>query len=137
MMERCPHGPGTIDALTRATELLDKAERLLDTLDALHEREDLGNRAQALLFDDADRHEDEILGLWLAAEGLTLEADELLAGLGSPGEGDVVSITESTLKEARGLLRPLPKTDVVTKQRTRANSLRVRCDICRQLISHS
>lgn len=86
MIKRCPHGPGTIDALTRATELLDKSERLLDALDSLHERDNLNNRVQALLVDNAALHEDEILDLWLAADGLTVEADELLAELGSSGQ---------------------------------------------------
>lgn len=137
MIERCPHAPGTIDALTRATELLDKAERLLDALDALHERDNLNDRVQALLVDDADRHEEEILDLWHAADGLAVDADELLAGLGRSGQKGIVETTDSALSEARGLLRPLPKTDEVTKQRSRASSLRARCDAYRRLISHS
>ncbi len=137
MIKRCPHGPGTIDALTRATELLDKSERLLDALDSLHERDNLNNRVQALLVDNAALHEDEILDLWLAADGLTVEADELLAELGSSGQEQIVDTTDRTLGAARGLLRPLPKTDEVTKQRTRASSLRARCDAHRKLISRS
>ena len=125
------------DALTRATELLDKSERLLDALDSLHERDNLNNRVQALLVDDADLHEDEILDLWLAADGLAAEADELLAGLGTSIQEEIVETTDRTLGAARGLLRPLPKTDEVTMQRTRASSLRARCDAHRKLISHS
>lgn len=137
LIERCPHAPGTIDALTRASQLLDKAERLLDALDVLHERDNVNNRVQALLVNDADRHEEEILDLWHAADGLAVEADGLLAGLGSSGKEGLVGTTDSALSEARGLLRPLPKTAEVTKQRTRASSLRARCDACRRLISHS
>jgi hypothetical protein len=137
MIERCPHGPGSIDAFTRATELLDKSERLLDALDALNERDKLNNRVQALLVDDANRHEDEILDLWLAADGLTVEADQLLAEVGNSGQEDIVKTTDSALSQARGLLRPLPKTDEVTKQRSRASTLRARCDAYRKLISHS
>ncbi len=137
MIERCPHGPETIDALTRATELLDRSERLLDALDSLHERDNLNNRVQALLVDDADLHEDEILDLWLAADGLAAEADELLAGLGTSIQEEIVETTDRTLGAARGLLRPLPKTDGVTMQRTRASSLRARCDAHRKLTSRS
>lgn len=137
MIERCPHGPGTIDALTRATELLDKSERLLNALDSLHERDNLNNRGQALLVDDADRHEEEILGLWLAADECTAKANELLAGLDTSNRKELVKTTHRTLGKVRGLLRPLPKTDEITLQRTRANSLRARCDAHRKLLSHS
>lgn len=137
MIERCPHGPGTIDALTRATELLDRSERLLNALDSLRERDNLNNRVQALLVNDADRHKDEILDLWLAADGLAAEAGELLAGLDTSIPEEIVETTDRNLGAARRILRPLPKTDEVTRQRTRASSLRVRCDAHRKFISHS
>lgn len=136
-IERCPHGQGTTDALSQATELLEKAERLLDALDARLERNNLEDRAQALLIDDEVHYENEILDLWQAADALAMEADALLAGLGSPGHEEIVATTDNALSEARGLLRPLPRTDDVTRRKSRARALRDRCDAWRKLISHS
>jgi hypothetical protein len=137
MIERCPHGRETVDALARATELLDKAERLLDALDALHESARLDNRMQALLFEDSQANEEEILELWLASDQLTGEAMALLADQTDSDKDATLTSTDGALSEARGILHPLPKSHEVLTQRTRATSLRARCEDHRKLSSHS
>lgn len=135
-IEHCRHGHA-VDPVVRARELLDKAERLLDALDAMYESNVHRNQADALFDDPEGFDESEIEELWLSADKLSGEAEELLADLSGADQPTVVEVTSQALLEARDLLGPLPKGQDVLDQKVRLRSLRNRCDVYRKLISQT
>lgn len=126
-VKRCLHGqPHLVDSLARATELLDSAERLLDAVGTLCERDRANARAETLL-GHKDFIEDDVEELLAQADELTREARDVLGALADSEAGDVVSMAGDELTEARGLLHPLPPDNSDVKvQRKRLGELQNR-----------
>jgi hypothetical protein len=138
-IERCIHSAATTDALTRAIEKLDQAERLLNALDTIHERDHVDSRTQSMLFDPEGFDEDEVNELFLQVDRLTEEATALLDDdLKQADSGTIVDATGAILSEARGLLNPLSdKNPLVKEQKERLAALRARCEELRRISGHS
>lgn len=135
-VKRCRHG--VADNLTKAMALLDKAERLIEAVFTLHERDTTEQRALALLYAD-DCEETEIEELLGACDQLARQADELLADDANGDEPTaVLAAANGALSETRILLKPLPtRNSDVRAQRERLRKLEVRVTEARGFISIS
>jgi hypothetical protein len=132
-IEHCPHHAPTIAAVAVAEELLDKAERLINGLDAILVRDRVDQRSQELLADPDRCDEDEIYDLWAEVERLTGEASVLLEDLAGSEADEVFETTGSLLADAGGILKPLPPRNQAVKAQTqRLGGLRARCDELRK-----
>jgi hypothetical protein len=137
-IERCPHHAPTIAAVAVAQGLLDKAERLVDGLKAILDRDRVDQRSQEMLDDPDGCDPDEIYDLWAEVERLTDEASVLLEDLAGADAGEVLETTGSLLADASGFLKPLPpRNPQVKEQRLRLEQLRTRCDELRKLSGES
>ena len=123
-IERCMHGSGAVDDLTQATELLDRAERLLDAVDC---RLELA-AGEARAFDLIDTDEATATELLRHADELATRAEELLGPESAILEpSQAVEEASQVLTRARGLLINLPTSNSTVKdQRSRLKSLRAR-----------
>ena len=123
-VKRCLHGQQhLVDSLARATELLDSAQRLLDAVGTLRERDRANARADTLLGNE-DFNEDDVEELLAQADELAREARDLLGALADSEARDVMAMAGDDLTEARGLLHPLPPENTDVKvQRKRLGEL--------------
>lgn len=126
-VKRCLHGrQDLVEDLLRATDLLDHAERLLDAVAVLRERD----RADATLeriVGQEDFNEDAAEDLLAEVDALTGRAHELLGIAADDATDDVLRLAGDDLTAARGLLQPLPRDDGEVKlQRKRLRQLQDR-----------
>lgn len=133
-LRRCRHG--VADKLTSAKGLLDKAERLIEAVFTLHDRDQADAQALAAMdVDDCDEsHVEELLN---HCDQLARQADDLL-GEDAKEPTVALAVVNGAMSETRDLLKPLPRRDPdVRTQRERLRKLDLRVAEAREIIAIS
>lgn len=135
VIERCMHGSAAVDDLIQATELLDKAERLLDAANCRLKVA----AAEAVALDAIDADETEAAELLQYAEELAARAEDLLGPESAHLEpSHAIDAASQALTRARGLLVNLPTHNSAVKdQRGRLKRLRVRLAELKKFLASS
>lgn len=126
-VKRCLHGrQDLVQDLLWAAELLDNAERLLDAVSILREREQADATLETI-FGREDFNEDAAAELLSEVDKLSDKAHGLLGVTADNGASEVIHLAGRDLTGARGLLQPLPPTHSEVKvQRKRLKELQNR-----------
>ena len=131
---RCMHAPEATSSLAKATEFLDRAERLVDGVEAQQESGRYEELATREMFDNPEWREDEVDDWLQRADELAEEARILLDGLADSGVADVLDEAARSVTTAKTSLDELACRDPsVAAQRERVKNLRSRVHELRTL----